>query len=91
MNYLVSDPENYVTVYWIDSLPEIVVLRPEKPADIVNVSGTKLKLVAYNDTFARMIYPEGPNLHYGVKPGVRFMDIFLKEEYASIKEGKGPE
>lgn len=90
-NYIETSNTNDITIYWSEKLPKSVIVRCETNYEIKNVEKVKISIHDFNDKdkeFREILYGLNPKKFSDVKSDVSFISIYIKEKYATDKNGK---
>ncbi|MBS1760085.1 MAG: hypothetical protein JST23_08190 [Bacteroidetes bacterium] len=90
-NYIKTTYTNDVTIYWNDELPNAVTIRCEQDFKIVNNNSAKINIVDFNSNYEnnlnKVFYDKDAKGFSDVKKNVSFISIYIKENYATDKNG----
>jgi len=89
--YIKSTNSNNMTIYMSNELPNSLIYRSDEAINVIGGNHSNFTFVDYNSNtngFHSMLYETNSKLLKGVKGGVDYMDIFIKENYAIDKNGK---
>jgi hypothetical protein len=90
-NFIELSKTDVITVYFSDSIPNVMIYKSDRPVKVINMDKKKFMLINYSADFVKMnslLYIKNAKKNSDVKAHVQMIDVILEDNYVVDKNGQ---